>query len=347
MNRPIWLDLTLDIAISRQVSGQKLAEIAGALTALGIRRVVVDCNAHQRCAEPDGLKNHIQRYGLIDLAEDLLLNAEQDNLKKVILVCAFPAQANMVEIETAIRETDKYADQVTLVLEGVEGMSPAELAGMLPVIKGWPVQAVIYRDKQGRENPFSLFDKISRLKNGLVCPVGIWAGNAFGLATANTLAAMKAGATWIMTAVGGMGGYAPWEEVLMAARQFLGIDSKLPDKLALGCQQLLGLLAWTVPANKAIIGPAIFAHESGLHVDGVTKDPEIYEPFVPEMVGLTRQLVVGKHSGTAALKTKFAAWGICLKEEESKRLLAGVRSMAVRKRTAISDAELKNLYLSG
>ena len=101
-----------------------------------------------------------------------------------------------------------------------------------------------------------------------------------------------------------------------------------------------------VAENKAIIGAAIFAHESGLHVDGVNKDPWIYEPFAPELVGLKRHFIIGKHSGTAALRTKFATWGIRLEEAETRVLLTHVRALAVRKRAAITDAELQRLYLS-
>lgn len=349
MNKITWLDQTLSIAVSRQFAAEKLADFAGVLAALGLQQAVIrlaDWQGHQQGLVK--VLNQFRLYGLLDLTGCELLLAKQAGITHVVLACnvanreEFGAGLKAVMLEAGLRGL-----AVSLLLAGLDSLADDELADLIIIIKQYPIAAVIYQDKDGKANPFTLFDQITLLKNGLGCPIGVSASNAYGLATANTLAALKAGATQVASAVGGLGGCAPWEETLMVVRQFLGINTILPPQLAIGCQQVLSILGLAVPADKAIFGPAIFAHESGLHVDGVTKAPEIYEPFAPELVGLSRQLIIGKHSGTAALKTKFAAWGICLEEEESKQLLSCVRALAVRKKTAICDDELRRLYLSG
>ena len=345
----MWLDQTLNIAIRQQFAAQKLVEFAGVLTALGIQQAVIHLDEWQ-CDRPEltEVQTQIKLYGVLNLLGCELLLAEQAGVKQVVLVCD---ATNQVEFTTRLGQVMKEAClrglAVSLLVEGIDVLTAEALSGFIASIKKYPIAAVVYQDRTGKGNPFALFDQITLLKNSLACPIGISAGNAYGLATANTLAALKAGAAQVVESVGGIGGYAPWEEVLLAARQLLGINAKLPPKLAIGCGQIFSMLGLTVPVNKAIIGSAIFAHESGLHVDGITKAPQLYEPFAPELVGLSRKLIVGKHSGTAALRTKFAAWGICLEEDESKHLLAGVRALAVRKKTAISDDELRRLYLSG
>lgn len=346
MNKLMWLDQTLNIAVRQQYTAQKLVDFAGILASLGIQQAVIHL-AEWQCDRPElaEVQNKITLYGLLDFAGCKLSLAEQAGITQMILVCDAKQLDFGVRLKEVMEEASARGLAVTLLLEGLEGLTATELSGIIANLKQYPVVGVIYQQRKG--NLFALFDQITLLKSSLACPIGISASNAYGLATANTLAALKAGATQVLAAVGGIDGYTPWEEVLIAARQFLGINTKLPGKLAIGCWQIFSMLNLTVPADKAVIGPAIFAHESGLHVDGVTKAPELYEPFAPELVGLCRQLIVGKHSGTAALRTKFAAWGIKLEEEESKHLLAGVRALAVRKKTALSDDELRSLYLSG
>ncbi|MGB9858786.1 MAG: homocitrate synthase/isopropylmalate synthase family protein, partial [Moorellaceae bacterium] len=95
---------------------------------------------------------------------------------------------------------------------------------------------------------------------------------------------------------------------------------------------------------KPIVGSNMFAHESGIHVNGVLKNPQTYEIFAPEEVGLKRRIVIGKHSGTAALKMKLAEYGIILGEQDSAALLQQVRAAAVELKRSLLDQELIYLY---
>jgi homocitrate synthase NifV len=125
--------------------------------------------------------------------------------------------------------------------------------------------------------------------------------NDLGLATANALAGIRAGATSVNTTVNGLGeraGNAALEEIVMALKQIYGL------KIGIQTQHFLELSRFVaktvncaVPPWKAIVGENTFAHESGIHAHGVIQNPSTYEPFDPKEVGWERRLVVGKHSG--------------------------------------------------
>ncbi|HWR44805.1 homocitrate synthase/isopropylmalate synthase family protein [Sporomusa sp.] len=348
MSKLTWIDQTLNAAVRRQFTSDQLAEVASLLSRLGIGQAGI-CMVDWQRYRPDlsGAQQYLELCGMLDISVCELEWVEQAGIKHVVVSASVACQADFtVKLEAVIAEAGRRGLQVTLLLEDFASLAVPELLAVVPKISSYPVAAVIYGDKAGTGHSFTTFDQITALNNSLNCPVGIQAGNAYGLATGNTLAAMKAGVRLVVTAVAGIDGFAPWEEALMVAKQLAGMDVEIPPNLAAGCQQVLSALRLTIPENKAIIGPAIFSHESGLHVDGVNKDPWLYEPFAPELVGLSRQLIIGKHSGTTALKTKFAAWGIRLEDAETRRLLANVRALAVRQKTAISDDELRRLYLS-
>jgi homocitrate synthase NifV len=100
----------------------------------------------------------------------------------------------------------------------------------------------------------------------------------------------------------------------------------------------------TIPVWKSVIGTNMFAHESGIHADGVIKNPKTYEVFSPDEVGLVRQIVVGKHSGGKTIQLKFHEYGIELSKEEAAELLPRVRTMAIELKRALFDKELLYIY---
>ena len=144
----------------------------------------------------------------------------------------------------------------------------------------------------------------------------------------------------IVTSFGGTGGFAPTEEVIMilklaGLRHAEKTYSFFPEMTSL----LNKITAKPVRRNKPVLGRRIFYVESGIHVDGVLKDPKCYEPFPPETVGLKRKIVIGKKSGTASIKTKLAELGISCDEEKIPAILEGVRAKSEIKRGALNDIE--------
>ncbi|OXS29318.1 MAG: hypothetical protein BCS36_00085 [Desulfovibrio sp. MES5] len=113
---------------------------------------------------------------------------------------------------------------------------------------------------------------------------------------------------------------------------------RLPEAAA-----LLHKVGFTVSPHKPVLGSQIFAVESGIHVDGIAKNPALYEAYAPESVGLERSIVVGKHSGRAALRLKAAQLGIDLPEAREGRLLAVVQKMAVRQQHSLNDRQFATL----
>ncbi len=145
-------------------------------------------------------------------------------------------------------------------------------------------------------------------------PLEIHCHNDFGLATANTLAALDAGSTRLTSTVNGFGervGNAPTEEVLMALKVFYGIDlgidlTRLCELSKLVCD----LTGVPIATNKPIVGKNAFRHESGMVVSGLRTEPFSGEAFAPEMVGQTRQIMIGKGSGKASISWNLEMMGI-------------------------------------
>jgi len=203
-------------------------------------------------------------------------------------------------------------------------------------------------DTVGILEPFSTYEIVKRIIDEVGIPVEMHTHNDFGMATANTLAGIRAGAKYVGVTVNGLGeraGNAALEEVVMALKYIYNLDLGIKTfKLKEICEYVAKASARELPVNKAIVGKNIFAHESGIHADGVLKYPKTYEVFSPEEVGGERQIIIGKHSGTHALIRKFLEYGIQLTEEEANELLKSVRALAVELKRPLFDKELMYLY---
>ena len=169
------------------------------------------------------------------------------------------------------------------------------------------------------------------------------------MATANALAGIYGGASHVGVTVNGLGeraGNAALEEVLMALMIVCGykeenINTRMFREVSEYVSRASGR---ELPKWKAIVGTNMFAHESGIHADGALKDPKNYEAFDPSIVGLERQILIGKHSGRAAIVNKFKEYNIDLTDDEAKGILELVRSTSVRLKRSLFDKELAQLY---
>jgi homocitrate synthase NifV len=205
-----------------------------------------------------------------------------------------------------------------------------------------------YCDTIGLLEPFTCYEKIKRLKEKTGMEIEMHTHNDFGMATANALAGFKAGAEWIGVTINGLGeraGNAALEEVAMALKHIYGIDSGLQTKMFREvCEYVAKASGRDLPVWKPVVGSNMFAHESGIHADGALKNPATYEVFDPADVGLERQIVIGKHSGTAAIIKKFTKFGIELDKKQAEEILAKVRSTAIAVKRSLSDKELLYIY---
>jgi homocitrate synthase NifV len=154
-----------------------------------------------------------------------------------------------------------------------------------------------------------------------------------GLATANTLAAIKAGASHASVTVIGLGeraGNAPLEEVAVALKQLYGRDTGIAlAELEHVAMVVATAAARAIPLNKAIVGEHVFTHESGIHVDGLLKDQRTYQSLDPRLLGRANRIVIGKHSGLSAITSLLSELQLSVTTEEAKRILGRVRKHAV------------------
>lgn len=203
-------------------------------------------------------------------------------------------------------------------------------------------------DSVGAFDPFKTFLRINTILSTVDFPLEVHTKNNFGMATANGLAAIRAGATSIMTAVNGLAegtGNAALEEIVMALKYLENIDLGIKTARFRELSEYVAKAsARAIPIWKAIVGTNVFAHESGIHADGVLKNPRNYEAFEPSEVGLTRQIVVGKHSGSHTILHKFKEFGIDLTDSEANEILALTRAMSVDLKRPLFDKELMYIY---
>jgi homocitrate synthase NifV len=160
-----------------------------------------------------------------------------------------------------------------------------------------------------------------------------------GLATANTLAAIKAGATHASVTVIGLGeraGNAPLEEVAVALKQLYGRDTGVVlSELENVASVVAAAAVRSIPLNKAIVGEHVFTHESGIHVDGLLKDQRTYQALDPRLLGRSNRIVIGKHSGLAAITSLLSELQLSVSAEEARAILARVREHAVAHKGAV------------
>jgi len=205
-----------------------------------------------------------------------------------------------------------------------------------------------YCDTVGILEPFTTYENIKKLHEAVDIEIEMHTHDDFGMATANALAGIKAGANYVGVTVLGLGeraGNAPLEEVVMALKHIYGIDLNFKTDMFVETAEYVSRASGReLPAWKAIVGSNMFAHESGIHADGALKNPKTYEAFQPEEVGLERQIVIGKHSGTASLRAKFLEYGIHLTQHQAEELLPRVRAAAVDLKRTLFDKELIYIY---
>ena len=173
-----------------------------------------------------------------------------------------------------------------------------------------------------------------------------------GLAVANSLAAVRGGARQVECALNGIGeraGNCATEEVVMALRtrsDFFDVDTRIKTEGLYGASKLLATLTGNpVPRNKAIVGKNAFAHESGIHQHGVLANRETYEIMKPEHVGVSQDnLVLGKHSGRAALKSRAQKLGFEMSDNQLQSVFVAFKTLADAKKE-VFDADLEALIL--
>ena len=179
------------------------------------------------------------------------------------------------------------------------------------------------------------------------------AHNDFGLAVANALAACEAAAPftdrklWVSTTVNGLGeraGNVSLEVLVMNLHSHYGIEKYDTEHILPLCKHVEKASGLTIPLNHPIVGENMFTHKSGIHVDGVLKNPSLYEAFDPAKLGMTRKIALGKHSGKASIKHKLDQLNLNATPESAEMIRKEVSRVGEAKKRNLTDEEFLAIY---
>ncbi|AZO94206.1 homocitrate synthase [Halocella sp. SP3-1] len=215
---------------------------------------------------------------------------------------------------------------------GAEDASRADLSYLLSFFQQAQqagASRLRYADTVGALDPFTVYENISKIKKEFELPVDFHGHNDLGMATANALAAYKAGAKYISCTVNGLGeraGNTALEEIVVALKYLQGCKIRFDIKKLMELSKIVEKASGRkVAAGKAIVGQRVFSHESGIHVDGLLKDEKTYEIIPPEDLGRVKEFLIGKSSGTSAIIYQHQQQGKKIKRKEAYSILKNIR----------------------
>ncbi|WP_305512576.1 (R)-citramalate synthase [Methanobrevibacter sp. V14] len=206
------------------------------------------------------------------------------------------------------------------------------------------VDRICVCDTVGILTPDSSFELFSKL-NDLPCPIACHCHNDFGLAVANTLSSIKGGASEIHTTINGIGeraGNTSFEECVVSIdRLFPDFSTNVKINEIYDISKLVARSTGVyIQPNKAIVGENAFAHESGIHSDGIIKNSATYEAITPELVGRKRKFIIGKHMGTHGLDSRLKEIGLNVNESQLKQICDDIKELADKGKT-VTDVDLQ------
>jgi len=222
------------------------------------------------------------------------------------------------------------------------------LKELMNFIQSLGVDRFRYCDTIGILTPNQTYENISYLCEDNSLDIEMHTHNDFGMATANSIAGIEAGAISANTTVIGLGeraGNASFEQVFMSLKhQFNEKRDVDASKLHELVRSVSRAANKPIGLSRPIVGENIFSHESGIHVNGIIKDSNSYEAFEPEGVGLQRYFPIGKHSGTSTLLYHLKASGIKPITKKVQNILPIVRDIVTSRKRVLEPKELEELY---
>lgn len=262
-----------------------------------------------------------------------------------------------VDVETVaerVRATLSYAREkgLTVALGGEDSSraDPRDIGVILRAATAAGAWRYRFADTLGVLDPFSTYEAISRVRQETDLPIEFHGHDDVGLATANTLAAIRAGATHASATVLGLGeraGNAPLEEIAVALGHVArGQTNVRLEKLHALSKLVAKAARRRIGRAKPIVGTDVFTHESGIHVAALLKDARCYQSIDPSRLGRRNTVVLAKHSGVAALRSKCAELGFDIDRDLANALLMQIRQRANEKAAPMTRRELRNFFKS-
>ncbi|HII05794.1 MAG TPA: 2-isopropylmalate synthase [Methanotrichaceae archaeon] len=345
------VSLTLDekVGIARQldVLGVDVIEAGSAVTSEGERKAI-------RAVAGEGFRAEICSYVRARTDDvDLALDCDVDSIHLVVPVSDLHIKSKLRSdrdsvMRSAVTVTE-YATAHGLIVElSGEDASRADedyLKSLYKVGIDAGADRLCYCDTVGVLVPEKAVEIFSRLSD-LPVPVSVHCHDDFGQATANTVAALRGGASQADVTVNGIGergGNTCLEEVVMALESLYSIKTGILCRELYSLSRLVSRLTGIpVAPNKAIVGENAFTHEAGIHVHGLLADTSTYEPIHPETVGRKRRIVLGKHAGRSSVELALRELGIECTKGELADILSRVKDLG-EKGKRVTDADLQTI----
>lgn len=248
------------------------------------------------------------------------------------------------------RHVEMATDAGLEVCVGAEDASRADIEFLVRIAdaaQNAGARRIRFADTLGVLDPFAVAERIGYLRRRTDLEIEMHAHDDLGLATANTLAAVRAGATHVNTTVNGLGeraGNAPLEEVVLGLRQCYGIETGIDLRRFPALSETVASAAGRpVPWQKSVVGEGAFTHEAGIHIDGLLKHPDNYQGFDPQLVGRQHRFVLGKHSGKGGVQAVYAALGRPLADAEAVTIVGRLRDFVHAAKRPPESGELLSL----
>jgi 2-isopropylmalate synthase len=254
------------------------------------------------------------------------------------------------EVDRAVRQARRHVDDVEFSAEDATRSDRDFLVQVFSVALEAGASTLNVPDTVGYTTPSEYHELIRFLRSSVPgagsAVFSLHCHNDLGLAVANSLAAIRAGARQVECTVNGIGeraGNTAMEEVVMALKTrpdvFAGLETGVVTTEIYPTSRLLSsIIGVPVQPNKAIVGDNAFAHEAGIHQDGVLKAAITYEIMTPQSIGRpSNELVLGKHSGRHALRDRLAELGFALEGEEFERAFRRFKDLADKKKVIYNE----------
>jgi D-citramalate synthase len=333
------------IAHKLDALGVDIIEAGSAITSKGEREAI-------RAVANEGLNAEICSYcRVLNEDIDLALECDVDSIHLVVPVSDLHIRSKLKKDRETVKQmaldATEYAKDHGLIVElSGEDASRADI-GFLKSLYSEGIVAgadrVVFCDTVGLlvpEKTYEIFSELSTLDK----PVAIHCHNDFGFATANTISALRAGASEAHVTINGIGeraGNTSLEEVVMGLENLYGYSSHIKlDELYTTSRLVSRLTGIPVAPNKAIVGGNAFTHEAGIHVHGLIADTSTYEPMKPETIGRHRKIVLGKHAGRSSVIMALRELDLDVNDEQLNEIVARIKELG-DKGKHVTDADLE------
>jgi D-citramalate synthase len=337
-------DGKLEIARALDGLGVDIIEAGAAIASEGERRAL-------KLISKEGLKAEVCSFARVKKEDiDKAVECGVDGVTLVVptsdIHLKYKLRKKREEVKQMTKRATRYAVKrglkVELLAEDATRSNSRFLKEIFETGISEGAQRICVCDTVGVLTPEKSREMFAGLTEVFKVPVAVHCHNDFGMATANTVAAVQAGAREVHVTINGLGeraGNAALEEVVLTLSRLYGFKTGVKLKKLYPVSRLVERHSrLPVPPTKAVVGENAFSHETGIHTHGVLAYPPTYEPLSPELVGHHRRIVLGKHIGSHAVRSELKRLNIKASQKQVTEILEQIKKLGDRGKV-ITDAE--------